>query len=37
MWEPDISHTDTLLTKKENKTKYVEKEKLLKEEEVVRI
>jgi hypothetical protein len=37
MWEPKISHTDTLLRKKENETKYIEKEKLLKEEEVVRI
>jgi hypothetical protein len=37
MWEPEISHNDTLLRKDENKTKYRQKEKLLKEEVVVRM
>jgi hypothetical protein len=35
MWEPEISHNDTLLGNNENKTKHREKEKLLKEKEVV--
>jgi hypothetical protein len=37
MWESEISYTDTLLTKKGNETQYIEKEKLLKKEEVVRM